>query len=281
MNNEFAFITQNTIREVNYFYETRNFNAINNSFLNYPQCFLLLGHGRSTNAAKITRSLEVPLLSNKGNLGESDFDRSTNLHPDIQAMYKRIKLLNKIDPLLETSGILLINNEHFDYENCIITIIQELGNIKWLFRYSPSFNKEILLDCYLLNQIGDAISIKKTYFELETEKYSFKTEQLKKELDTEFNYNDKNYSLSKYENEIADQKRVILQIVKNIDKITGYIKNGGRDPDILNKIALLLYQLKKPPTEDIEYELMNQESEIDIINIACKQLEIANKLDGK
>ncbi|CCD23181.1 Csi1p NDAI_0B01470 [Naumovozyma dairenensis CBS 421] len=298
-------LESHVLMDINYSY---NLESLTNS-TKQPGCHLLLGQEIATPACEeitihVTRSVEVPLQ-----LGVDD---PYHFKIDIEQVQQRLNLINKIYDNVVVVGLMILNVEFYNYSNVIEELKSQpsLQSAKVIFHYEPTIKNikvdhhqrnavdaELILNCYLFDT-GDRIGyiLKQNVIDIVPSdivvnngigisNYTFASSSSSR------NKNPQATTLQDNDEEENNRDEIKLRkLIKMIDNMIHYLemfengeyiikeKKGIKINDkILRRISILISDLQKSPTKDIEDEIMNKENEIRIIQIACEQWEMLNK----
>lgn len=284
------------LSEVNYKYELQT--SIN-SCDRIAQCYLLLGT-QQDKISTITKCLQIPI-----NLNESEGFKFTL---DLELFHQRYVLVKQVENIDTIPlGIMLVNDRYFSYNNIIesVFLLNKLGftvPINILFKYKPLDTRnegdDLELECLIRDQNSIIISFIRTIYELvEDSKVKITNDILNQndqklsnvnvELNDRIHKNINDYSSHAFEqfNKTNEgENELVVRLMKKVNKIISFLKEerirpnkGIIDDDyelILRRLSLLISQLQRSNTEDIENEIINKENEIKILQIACNQWEM-------
>lgn len=224
-------------------------------------CLLLFGCESGNNLITIERCMNVPLKLNYVD------DFNATFEYDSSQVDTRISLLYVTNPQLKPLGIMVFNDKFYDYTKMVEKLKAEKKDIKCLFAYEPQAGncEKHKLYCYMMEGKQREIKFMRIDFQLQNINIALgkgSTEAKSTETVTD-------------EEEFADEKEKITKLITKLDRIIKYLESlPNNDSKILRNVSMLVMQLKRQPTEDIEEEIMNKESEINALNIACEQWEI-------
>ncbi|CAR30950.1 hypothetical protein ZYGR_0P02540 [Zygosaccharomyces rouxii] len=246
--------------EVNYQYESRSVGDTTRP----PLCLLLLGLPLDDHEKfEIQRSIAIPLRLQVIN------DQDGQFVYDLDQVTRRIKLARETNPQLQLCGIMVVNDQIYDYEKPIESLMQHFeGQIEYLFTYKPDSNAEMGRK---LNGFSLLPQRQRIGYRLIHGKVNIETQKIDASI---------NSSLP----EISDRQRMdqelsfVQKLTQEIDKMIRYLDLAQPSDAVLRKISMLVSQLKRGPTTDIEEMIMNKEGEINALRTICEQWEMGVEL---
>lgn len=220
------------------------------------QCLLLFGIQTESDMIVIERCMNVPLTLNFAE------DLHANFEYDSDQIDARIKLLNVTNPQLSAIGVMIFNDRFYDYTKVVRKVKADKDSIMCLFTYEPqkSHDEEQKLYCYWI----ESAPMKLTRIDFHLQNSNIR---LEKEV--------KCTEPLTWQQQLTGEKEITTKLIVRLERMIRYLESPhNKDAKILRSISMLVTQLKRHPTEDIEEEIMNKESEINALNIACEQWEI-------
>ena len=273
-------IHEKVLLAVNSSYEFKCFNEGIEEAMRLPQMFFILGKESEENTIELHSTIEIPfnLIPNKINSGSINSD---SFYLDIGCIKTRIELSNTVHPDLFPYAVLVTNDEYYDYNNAIQDILKESNlefNIKWIFNYELNPDQsDLKLNCFYIRMDESNplnFTFKKIGYQMEHIDINLNAKKTELNAISSSGVPDENDYIKSYNETQSEYSNFSKNLIDEIDQIILYLEKGNPDPYILRKISILVSQLKKKPTSDIEEAIFNKESEINIINIACKQWEM-------
>lgn len=253
-------LDQLVLLEVNYQYE----NQLGGDGTRPPLCLLLLGcHLDDHEKFEIQRSLITPLQLQVIDNQDGEFVYN------LDQVLRRIRLIRETNPQLQLCGIMVINNQIYDYDKPIESLMRNFkGQIKYLFTYEPDLNAEISrkLNGFTLFPRKQRIGYRLQHgrVNVESQKIDANTNPLNPHV---------------AERQCLDQQEAFTEkLIHEIDKMIGYLDHGQPSDAILRKISMLVSQLNRGPTTDIEEAIMNKENELNVLRTVCEQWEMGIEL---
>lgn len=245
--------------EANYQYEM----LTDEDSTRHPQCFLLFGHQPDRGSTLLSRSIVIPLslkFNNDGMEGKFLYDS--------RQVSKRIELITDTNPHLKPCGIMIVNDKFYDYTNIVEQLALEQDEIRYLFCYEPHLDSktEFELYAFLIKQEGDGIDLKRIGYELENTQIAIKSQVDEEDA----------VDLLSGKRRDEEETQFAQRLIGEIDRFIEYLEiPDNNNPEILRHISMLVAQLRRDATKDIEEELMNKECEINVLKIACEQWEMS------
>lgn len=243
--------------EANYQYEM----LTHEDNIRHPQCFLLFGLQSDRGTTLLSRSIVIPLSLN------FEDDTEGNFQYDSMQVSKRIELVTDTNPHLKPCGIMVVNDRFYDYTNIVEQLTQEQIDIRYLFSYEPHIDSETEFELYafLIQREGDGIELKRVGYELENTQIAIKSQ-----VDDE-----DAIDLLSGKRRDEEETQFAQRLIEELDRFIQYLEvPENNNSEILRHISMLVAQLRRDATKDIEEELMNKECEINVLKIACEQWEM-------
>ncbi|GAV54522.1 hypothetical protein ZYGR_0AM00600 [Zygosaccharomyces rouxii] len=250
------------ILEVNYHYESQ----LADDAARPPLCLLLLGLPLGDpEKIEIQRSIAIPLRLQVVN------DQDGQFVYDLDQVARRLRLVRETNPHLQICGIMVTNDQIYDYDKPIESLMQHFeGQIRYLFTYKPGLNVE-------MNRKLNGFTLLP-----QRQRIGYRLKQGKVNIETHKNDDSTNSLLP----QISDRQHMdqeisfVHKLTQEIDKMIRYLDHGQPSDLVLRKISMLVSQLNKGPTTDIEETIMNKEGEIDALRTICEQWEMGIELGG-
>ena len=149
--------------ETNYYYEL----LAQDESIRHAQCMLLFGNKPDENTIFFKRSFVLPLTLGFGNSLEASFEYKT------EQLCRRIDLIAETNPDLNPYGIMVLNEDIFDYSNVIQRLTTE-HHLNILFSYEPhnAAKDGLKLKAYVIhNYVEDKqLGFKRIDFQLQNSK---------------------------------------------------------------------------------------------------------------
>lgn len=251
------------ILEVNYHYEGQ----LTDDTTRPPLCLLLLGLPLNDHEKfEIQRAIPIPLRLQVMN------DQDGQFCYDLDKVSKRIKLIRETNNDLQLCGIMVINEKIYDYEKPIENLMQDFqGQIKYLFTYEPGLDVEMdrKLNGFTLLPKRQRIG-----YRLKHGKVNIEADKI-----VENDVNPFSHQISTKQH--MDQELSFSQkLTQEINKMIQYLDNRQPSDLILRQISMLVSQLEKGPTIDIEETIMKKEGELDVLRTICDQWEMGIELSN-
>ncbi|QLQ80173.1 hypothetical protein HG537_0D01740 [Torulaspora globosa] len=219
-----------------------------------PQCLLLLGHKSTDNNFVLSRCVNISLSLKSVAASCASFEY------DINQVNKRIELAECTNPGLKPLGIMVLNETLYDYSSTLKRLITQVEGLRYLFTYDP--HQESSLNCYSVELDSHQLILNRVHYELRNSGTN---------VDLGFG--------RVGHDEAVNEQEFTTKLAGKIDRIIQYLRNSNDiDPKLLRSVSLLVSQLKRQPTDDIEEEILNKESEISAFRTACEQWEIGTGL---
>ncbi|SJM88785.1 uncharacterized protein ZBIST_4974 [Zygosaccharomyces bailii] len=240
-------------QEVNYQYECQTRDQSQRP----PLCLILLGHSlESDGAYEITRAIAIPMTLNIQESQETEFQYNK---PQVE---RRIRLMREVRPELQVCGIMVINDHLYDYKGLIKSFVNDFDTkVKYFFTYEPDLDAEMhtKLNGFQLHPTKQRIGYRCDHGEIPiaTNESNLEIPQVS--------------DRQRMEQEIAFERRLAAEI----DRMINYLDKCKPSDIVLRKMSMLVCQLRRGATEDIEEALMNKEGEINALRTTCEQWEMA------
>lgn len=240
--------------EVNYQYECQSREEAQRP----PLCLLLLGHvldGPET--YEILRGIAVPLTLHIQRTQDGVFQY------DKAQVEKRVRLAREVDSKLQLCGIMVVNDQIYDYKSLVEKFVHDFGpTAKYLFAYEPDLDTEIeqKLNGFRLSPSKSRIGYRLDHGTIPI---------IKEESHIVAPPSDRRLM----EQEATFERRVKAEV----DRMIRYLDTFHPSDEVLRKISMLVCHLRRGATKDIEEVIMNKEGEINALRIACEQWEMGIK----
>ncbi|SCV01137.1 LAME_0G14290g1_1 [Lachancea meyersii CBS 8951] len=217
-------------------------------------CLLLFGE-RTSSHIDLQYGLDLPVLESKGAVSyQSD------------ALHKRVELLKSVFPQLKAFGVMFVSeglNRTCNVKGILDELTKEGPNMSYYFTYNV-LTENFELHCYHIEQPRLRIPFRLANNDTLLAAIN-SSQQSKPKLDDG--------------NEYEKQADFNKKLIPRIDKIISYLESTPVADSILRKVNLLILQLKKAPTADIEQQVTEKEMELQVLNIICNQWETRQVLD--
>ncbi|SCU89163.1 LANO_0D04082g1_1 [Lachancea nothofagi CBS 11611] len=214
-----------------------------------PQCLLMFGD-KSSFRIEFQHSLELPLIEKSG---------VTSYRKD--TLQKRISLINSIAPDCGLLGVMFLVQQNYDLKRLVAELLQNLPHLYCFFTYAVSV-EDLDLKCYQIEEPGAQIP----YILSNSDTFLSAIDNARPK------------STAQNTEEFEEQEDFKKKLIQRVDIMIRYLENGQITDEILRRINLLVLQLKKTPTEDIDQQVMEKEIELQTLNIICDQWESAQTL---
>ncbi|QLL34254.1 hypothetical protein HG536_0G01130 [Torulaspora globosa] len=215
-----------------------------------PQCLLLLGHESPDKNCLLSRCVNIPLSLKPVAASCTSFEY------DINQVNRRIELTECTNPGLKPLGIMVLNETLYDYSPTLQRLMTQVDGLRYLFTYDPL--QESSLSCHSVELDSHRLTLNRVHHELRDSSSN---------MDLGFR--------EAAQDEAASEQEFTIKLAGKINRIIQYLRHSNDiDPKVLRSVSLLVSQLRRHPTDDIEEEIMNKESEISAFRTACEQWEI-------
>ncbi|AQZ15328.1 CSI1 (YMR025W) [Zygosaccharomyces parabailii] len=240
-------------QEVNYQYECQSRDQIQRP----PLCLVLLGHSLESNGAyEITRAIAIPMTLNVEEPQGGEFQYNK---PQVE---RRIQLVREVRSELQVCGIMVVNDHLYDYKDLIKRFVHDFDTkIRYFFTYEPDLDAEMHTK---LNGFQFHPSKQRIGYRCDHGKIPIATDECNLEIPQ---VSDRQHM----EQEIAFERRLAAEI----DRMINYLDKCEPSDIVLRKMSMLVCQLRRGATEDIEQAIMNKEGEINALRTTCEQWEMA------
>ncbi|GCE99271.1 hypothetical protein ZYGM_001833 [Zygosaccharomyces mellis] len=246
--------------EANYHYEIQ----LTDDVTKPPLCLLLLGQPLNDHEKfEIQRSVAITLHLQVIN------DQDGQFVYDLHQVSKRVNLVKETNPHLELCGIMVTDDQIYDYNKLIESLIQHFkGEIKYLFTYEPVLNSVMghKLNGFTVSPHGQQIGyrLKHGKVNIETRKADENTNSCLPQTS---------------DRQRMDQELSFVQkLTQEIDRIIRYLDYSQPSDRVLRKVSMLVSQLNRGPTTDIDEMIMNKEGELNALRTICEQWEMGIEL---
>ncbi|QLG74459.1 hypothetical protein HG535_0G03420 [Zygotorulaspora mrakii] len=243
--------------EANYHYELLS----RDDNIRHAQCMLLFKGKTDEKTVLLMKSVLVPT-----NLDCED-SNNPRLQYDAEQLDRRISLICETNPELIPYGIMVLNEDLFDYANVIKKLHRDY-HIQVLLYYQPQsdMNKRLNLKVYSIIEKNKKLCFERADYQLEN---------------TEIQIDDGTSSIRQDSSEeggrIGEETRFVQRLIEEINRMINYLEGpDNANPEVIRHISLLVSQLRKGATEDIEGETMDKECEINALNIMSEQWEMSS-----
>lgn len=243
--------------EINYQYELLSAEANGRP----PQCLLLFGY-QSTEKIVINRCCNIPLSLKSVN------ESCANFEYDYEQLKERIELIECTNPTIKPQAVIVMNDSLYDYHSTLKRLKTQEDGVQYLFTYTPHSGRseELQLYCHSMDLICGHLTMKRVHYELRSLVSNVDLGLPKSRYNVE-------------EDEITNEEELTVKLAGKIDQMIDYLKNTDDiDPELMRNISLLVSRIRRPPTDDIEEEILNKENDISTFRIACEQWEIGTCL---
>lgn len=213
-----------------------------------PICLLLFGcaHGLKI---EVSESVSLPIK----------YDQETTLLVfDDESLRERVYLVQAVHPNLSLLGVLLINHDIYSFDDCLMELFRVAPSLQFYLTYMPS-ESEFELKCFSKRAVRLSCQI-------------LTSDNVGMEIINATMFKD---TLRDSDNQFNKQLDTTKKLITKIDSMVGYLQREEISDQILRKLRLLVSQLKKPATSDIEQVLMDKEVELQTLNLLCEQWETA------
>ncbi|CEP60820.1 Csi1p LALA0_S02e00364g [Lachancea lanzarotensis] len=215
-----------------------------------PLCLLLFGEISHSNVI-VHYGLELPLLEENGTISYAS-----------DALNKRIGLVRSVLPQLQLLGIIFVIDSSlpFHFDTILDALMSEVETLKSFLIYTIQGNK-LDLRCHQIDEPRHRMPVR-----------FLNNDTLLAAID------DSQHLRNEDKNDHEKQKDFKEKLISRISNIIRYLEQGQVTDSILRKINLLVLQLKKAPTNDIEQQVLEKEMELQLLNIICDQWETGHTL---
>ncbi|CCH62550.1 hypothetical protein TBLA_0H02660 [Henningerozyma blattae CBS 6284] len=258
----------------------------------------------------LSDSIHLPLLSYL-----NERENILNFSVNKEQIFKRLELFKVTHQSLQPMALLLLNKNIFNYDSLILQLLEIFpSKLQWLFDYSPSIENMALKEKLKCWKIAADFNLKNYYFDIidipiefsltsnanlnSNSNSSSSTIIARKScsiiparsisMDNNMNsQNNHNSSSSSFVDEEREVNQDLKKIINEIDRMLNYLRNldnglhsqyNKTSEIITRKISIVISQLRKGPTNDIQKEIGISEKEIYIFKKACEQWELIQNL---
>lgn len=219
-----------------------------------PQCLLLLGLESSDKNILLSRCINIPLSLKQVGASSASFEYDTD------QVNRRIELTECTNPGLKPLGIMVLNETLYDYSLTLERLMTQVQGLRYLFTYDP--HQASSLNCHSMKLDSHRLTLNRVHYELR---------------DSSSNV-DLGFPAAAHDETVSEQE-FTTKLADKINRIIQYLQHSNDvDAKLLRSVSLLVSQLKRRPTDDIEEEILNKESEIAAFRTACEQWEIGTGL---
>ncbi|SCU91964.1 LAFA_0F07008g1_1 [Lachancea sp. 'fantastica'] len=222
------------------------------SAISEPFGLLLFGEVSQSDVL-IQHGLELPL-----------FDENHTLNYHSEVLNKRIELLHSVFPHLQPLGIIFLGESFYpcSFNKILDALTKEVVTLKCFLIYTLQGNK-LDIRCHQIDGPRNQLPLRLP-----------NNDTLLAAIDGSKQYTLRNED----KNDNEKQKEFNEKLISRINTIIDYLEKGQVTDSILRKVDLLVLQLKKAPTNDIQQQVLEKEMQLQVLNIICNQWEAGQTL---